>query len=44
MSIEPQNGPTFHEHASQGSDIVLGKTQPTLIHLPTCIGRNYLPI
>jgi hypothetical protein len=26
MFIEPQNGPTPHEHTSQGSHVVLGKT------------------
>jgi hypothetical protein len=35
MSIEPQNGLTLHEHASQSFHIVLGETQPTLVHLPT---------
>ncbi len=43
MSIGPQNGPTSHEHASQGSHVVLGKAQPSFVHLPTSVGRNYLP-
>lgn len=31
-SIRPQNGPTFHEHATQEFHIILGKAQPTLVH------------
>jgi hypothetical protein len=44
MSIGPQNGPTFHEHASQGFHVALGEVQPSFIHLPIFVGRNYLPI
>jgi hypothetical protein len=35
MSIEPQNDPTLHEHASQSFHAILGETQPTIVHLPT---------
>ncbi len=44
MSVTPQNGPTFHEHAFQGSHVVLGKAQPSFVDLPTYVGGNYLPI
>jgi hypothetical protein len=44
MSMRPQNGPTPHEHVSQGSHITLGEAQPSLVHLPTSVGGNYLPI
>jgi hypothetical protein len=44
MFIGHQNGPTLHEHASQGFHVVLGEAQPSLVHLPTSIGGNYLPI
>jgi hypothetical protein len=44
MSNKSQNGPTFHEHASQGFHVVMGETQPSLVHMPTSVGRNYLPI
>ncbi len=44
MFVRPQNGPTFHEHASQGFHIILGEAQPSLIHLPTYVGGNYYPI
>jgi hypothetical protein len=35
MSIEPQNDPTFHKHASQSFHAILGEIQPITIHLPT---------
>jgi hypothetical protein len=38
------NGPTPHEHASQGFHLVMGEAQPSLVHLPTSVGGNYLPI
>jgi hypothetical protein len=44
MSIEPQNVPNLHEHASQGFHVVMGETQLVLVHLPTPAGANYLPI
>jgi hypothetical protein len=44
MSVRPQNGPTFHEHASQGFHVVFGKGQPSLVDLPTYVGGNYFPI
>jgi len=31
-SIKPQNGPTLHEHATQGFHIILSKAQPIPIH------------
>jgi hypothetical protein len=42
--VKPQNGPTPHEHASQGFHVAPSEAQPSLVHLPTSIGRNYLPI
>jgi hypothetical protein len=33
-----------HEHASQGSHVIMGEAQPVLIHLPTFVGGNYLSI
>jgi len=42
MFVGPQNGSIHHEHASQGSHVVLGKAQPSLVHLPTFVGGNYL--
>jgi hypothetical protein len=44
MFIKPQNGPTPHEHASQGFHVALSEAQPSLVHLPTFVGRYYLPI
>jgi hypothetical protein len=44
MSIGSQNGPIFHEHASQGFHVVLNETQPPFVHLLTSIGGNYPPI
>jgi hypothetical protein len=44
MIIEPKNGPTLHEHASQGFHVVLGEAQLSFVHLPTSVGENYLPI
>jgi hypothetical protein len=44
MSFKPQNGPTFHEHASQGFHVVLGEGQPSLVNLPTYVGGNCFPI
>jgi hypothetical protein len=41
--IGPQNGLIFHDHASQGSHVALGEAQPSLVHLPTSVGMNYLP-
>jgi hypothetical protein len=38
------NGPTPHEPASQDSHVVLGEAQPSFIHPPTLVGRNYFPI
>jgi hypothetical protein len=40
---EPQNGPTFYEHVTQGSHVILNETQPTFMYMPTCVGRNYFP-
>jgi hypothetical protein len=31
--IEPQKGPTINEHATQGLHVIMGKTQPTFVHL-----------
>jgi hypothetical protein len=42
--VEPQNGPTLHEHASQGCHVVMGEAQPSLVHLPASVKGNYLPI
>jgi hypothetical protein len=42
--IEPQNGPTPHEHAIQGLHVILGVVLPILTYLSTFIIRNYLPI
>jgi hypothetical protein len=42
--ITTTNGSTHHEHASQGFHVVLGKAQPSLVHLPTSVRGNYLPI
>jgi hypothetical protein len=42
--VEPQNDPTFGEHAGQGPHIVMGKVLPILIHLSTLVVGNYLPI
>jgi hypothetical protein len=42
-SIGPQNDPTFHEHATQGFHTILNEAQPTLVHLATTIGNNFLP-
>jgi hypothetical protein len=44
MSIGPQNGPTPHEHASQGFHTIMGKAQPIFVHFPTFIWGNYLSI
>jgi hypothetical protein len=44
MSIRPKNGPTPHEHISQGSHVVMDKAQPTFIYLPTHVGGNCLLI
>jgi hypothetical protein len=44
MSIGPKNGPTPHEHTSQGFHVVMDKAQPTLIHPPTRVRGNYLLI
>jgi hypothetical protein len=43
-SIEPQNGPTFHEHAVQGPHATMGVVLHVLTHLTTHVIRNYLPI
>jgi hypothetical protein len=42
--IEPQNGPTINEHAAQGLHVIMGKTQPTFVHLATPIGGSFFPI
>jgi hypothetical protein len=44
MFVGPQNGPTFREHASQGSHVALGEAQPSFVHLSTSVQGNYLPI
>ncbi len=43
MSIGSQNGPTLHEHASQGFHVIMGEVQPSLVYLPTFVEGNYLP-
>ncbi len=42
--VEPQNGPTLHEHVIQGPHVVMGMVLPALTHLSTHVIRNYLPI
>ncbi len=42
--VEPQKGPTFHEHDIQGPHVALGMVLPILAHLSTTIIKNYLPI
>jgi len=42
--IEPQNGPTINEHATQGLHVIIGKTQPTFVHLATHVKGNFFPI
>jgi len=44
MFIEPQNGPTINEHATQGLHVIMGKAQLTFVHLATPIGGNFFPI
>ncbi len=44
MFVEPQNGPTINEHATQGLHIIMGETQLTFVHLATPLGRNFFPI
>jgi hypothetical protein len=44
MFIEPQNGPTINEHATQGLHVIMGKAKPTFVHLATPVGRNFFPI
>jgi hypothetical protein len=43
-SIEPQNGPTPHEHVIKGPHVAMGMVIPILTHLSTSIIKNYLPI
>jgi hypothetical protein len=38
------NGPTPHELASQDFHVVLSEAQPSFIHPPTPVGRNYILI
>ncbi len=42
--IEPQNGPTINEHATQGLHVTMGKAQLTFVHLATPVGGNFFPI
>jgi hypothetical protein len=42
--LGPRNGPTPHEHVVYGHHIVMGKAQPTHIHLSTLVGMSCLPI
>ncbi len=42
--IEPQNGPTINERATQRLHVIMGKAQLTFIHLATPIVRNFFPI
>jgi hypothetical protein len=42
--IEPQNGPTINDHATQGLHVIMSKAQLTFVHLAPLVGRNFFPI
>ncbi len=42
--IEPQNGPTINDHATQGLHVIMSKAQLTFVHLGPPIGKNFFPI
>jgi hypothetical protein len=42
--IEPQNGPTINDHATQGLHVIMSKAQLTFVHLAPPVGRNFFPI
>jgi hypothetical protein len=42
--VEPQNGPTINEHATEGLHIIMGETKLAFVHLATPLERNFFPI